>query len=99
QPLARQLAERANTDVSFLYREQDGRSGIISTLDTTTAGQLESRVPGGAGLRGPALISVGDQPYLTLSAPLRVQAGTLQLVVQRSQPAAMARFVEMRYAL
>ena len=92
QPLARQLADLASTDVSFLYHEQGGRSGIVSTLDAAAAGQLEARVPAGTRVFTPALIDFGGQPYLTLSSPLRVQAGTLQLVVQRSQPAAMARF-------
>jgi len=96
-PLARQLADLANTDVSFLYRQQDGRSGLISTLDAASAALLAARVPAGA--RAPVSMDLGDQTYLTMSAPLRVQAGTLQLVVQRSQGAAMARFVEMRYAL
>jgi diguanylate cyclase (GGDEF)-like protein len=99
QPLARQLADLAGTDVSLVYREQDGSSGIISTLDSATAALLAARVPTGASAGRPVLADFGGQQYLTLSAPLRAQTGTLQLVVQRSQPAAMAQFVEMRYAL
>ena len=45
------------------------------------------------------LATIAGQQFLTLSAPLRAQSGTLWLVAQRSQSAAMAQFREMRLAL
>jgi len=42
---------------------------------------------------------LNDQEFLTLSAPLRSQVGGLELVVQRSQFAAMAQFRDIRFAL
>jgi diguanylate cyclase (GGDEF)-like protein len=99
RPLAQQLAALAGTDVSFIYREPGGAGGAISTLDPATAAQLAARPPTSLGDNAPTLSTFDDQQYLTLSAPLRAQSGTLQLVVQRSQLAAMAQFREMRFAL
>jgi HAMP domain-containing protein len=99
QPLARQLADLGGADVSLLYRERDGSNGIISTLAATTAGELAARGPATAPAGAPVLATIGAQQYLTLSAPLQVQTGTLLLVLQRSQQSAMSQFLEMRYAL
>ncbi len=99
RPLAQQLAALAATDVSFIYREPGGTGGAISTLDPATAAQLAARPPTSLGDNAPTLSTFDDQQYLTLSTPLRAQSGTLQLVVQRSQLAAMAQFREMRFAL
>ncbi len=99
RPLAQQLAALAGTDVSFIYREPMGTSGTISTLDPGTAQQLAARPPSSLGANLPALSTLAGQQFLTLSAPLRAQSGSLVLVVQRSQVAAMAQFREMRFAL
>ena len=99
QPLARQLADLGGADVSLLYRERDGSNGIISTLDAATAGELAAHDPTAALAGAPLLATIGEQQYLTLSAPLHVQTGTLLLVLQRSQRSAMSQFLEMRYAL
>ncbi len=99
RPLAQQLAKLADTEVSFVYREQNGSSGAISTLEASSAGQLA--VPGlmDLGTDVPALSTISGEQYLTLSAPLRAQSGTLLLVAQRSQSVAMTQFREMRLAL
>jgi diguanylate cyclase (GGDEF)-like protein len=97
--MAQQLAALGGTEVSFVYHEQNGASGAISTLDQPLAAQLAAERPASAGGNAPQLSTLGGQQYLTLSAPLRAQAGTLSLVVQRSQLAAMAQFREMRLAL
>jgi diguanylate cyclase (GGDEF)-like protein len=99
RPLAQQLAALAGTDVSFIYREPGGAGGAISTLDPATAAQLAARPPTSLGGSAPALSTFDGQQYLTLSTPLGAQSGTLELVVQRSQLAAMAQFREMRFAL
>ena len=99
QPLAQQLAELAGTDVSLVYRKQDGSNGIISTLDASTAEQLAAHAPADSPASSPSLATFAGRQFLTLSAPLRAQTGTLLLVVQRSQQAAMAQFLEMRYVL
>jgi diguanylate cyclase (GGDEF)-like protein len=99
RPLAQQLAALAGTDVSFIYREPGRAGGAISTLAPATAAQLAAQPPASLGDNAPSLSTFDDQQYLTLSAPLRAQSGTLQLVVQRSQLAAMAQFREMRFAL
>ncbi len=99
RPLAQQLAALAGTEVSFVYHEQDGSSGTISTLDAESAGQLAVQRLADLGNSGPVLATLSGEQYLTLSAPLRVQSGTLLLVAQRSQSAAMAQFSEMRLAL
>ena len=85
--------------MSFVYREQDGSSGTISTLDAATAGQLAVQGLPTCGSDGPVLSTISGDQYLTLSAPLRAQSGTLLLVAQRSQSAAMTQFREMRLAL
>ena len=99
RPLAQQLAALAGTEVSFVYREQDGSSGTISTLDAASAGQLAAQGLAELHSAGPVLATISGDQYLTLSAPLRVQSGTLLLVAQRSQSGAMAQFREMRLAL
>ncbi len=99
RPLAQQLAALAGTEVSFVYREQDGSSGTISTLDAATAGQLATLGLADQGSNDPVLSTISGEQYLTLSAPLRAQTGTLLLVAQRSQSAAMTQFREMRLAL
>ncbi len=93
RPLAQQLAALAGTEVSFVYREQDGSSGTISTLDAGTAGQLAVQgLPDLRSRRSRCSSTISGDQYLTLSAPLRAQSGTLLLVAQRSQSAAMAQF-------
>src|SRR5262249_370758 len=98
RPLAQQLAALAGTDVSFIYRENGGAGGAISTLDPATAAQLAASPPTSLGDGAPSLSTFAGQQFLTLSAPLDAQSGMLQLVVQRSQVAAMAQFREMRFA-
>jgi len=99
RPLAQQLAALAGTEVSFVYREPNGSSGTISTLDAASAGELA--VQGLVDLRSavPVLSTISGDQYLTLSAPLDAQSGTLLLVAQRSESAAMTQFREMRLAL
>lgn len=99
RPLAQQLAALAGTEVSFVYREPDGTSGTISTLDAATAGAMA--VQGLADRRSdsPVMADMAGEQYLTLSAPLGAQSGTLLLVAQRSESAAMRSFREMRLAL
>ena len=99
RPLAQQLAALAGTDVSFVYREQDGASGAISTLDSASAEQLATEGLTGLHSTVPVLSTISGDQYLTLSAPLNAQSGTLLLVAQRSQSAAMTQFREMRWAL
>jgi len=99
RPLAQQLAALAGTDVSFIYREPAGSGGAISTLDPETAAQLAASPPTSLASGAPLLSTFAGQQFLTLSAPLAAQSGMLQLVVQRSQAAAMAQFREMRFAL
>ena len=99
RPLAQQLAALAGTEVTFVYREQDGTSGTISTLDAATAEQLAAQRPTDLGRDAPALSTIAGQQFLTLSAPLHAQSGTLWLVAQRSESTAMAQFREMRLAL
>jgi diguanylate cyclase (GGDEF)-like protein len=98
RPMAQQLAALGGTEVSFVYREQNGASAAISTLDPALAEQLTAQPLPDAG-NAPILSTLAGQQFLTLSAPLRAQTGALALVVQRSQPAAMAQFREMRLAL
>ena len=99
RPLAQQLAALAGTEVSFVYREQDGTSGTISTLEADTARQLAAQPLAELRSHAPVLSTIGGDQFLTLSAPLRVQSGELLLVAQRSQSAAMTQFRDMRLAL
>jgi len=99
RPLAQHLAALAGTDVSFVYRERGAGGGTISTLDPAMADRLAAAISSGATDTRPSLQSLGDQQYFTLSAPLDTQAGTLLMVVQRSQADAMASFHEMRSML
>jgi diguanylate cyclase (GGDEF)-like protein len=99
RPLAQQLAALAGTEVSFVYREQDGSRGTISTLEAATAQQLAAQPLADFRNKVPVLSTLAGDEFLTLSAPLRVQSGELLLVVQRSQSAAMTQFRDMRLAL
>ena len=99
RPLAQQLAALGGTDVSFVFHEQNAFSGAISTLAPALADQLASQISASSGSNSPISTMLADQQYLTLSTPLGVQLGSLLLVVQRSQPAAMAPFREMRFML
>jgi len=99
RPLAQQLAALAGTEVSFVYRERDGTRGTISTLDTEAAAELAVQRLAELQSNVPVLSNIAGDQYLTLSAPLRAQSGTLLLVAQRSQSAAMMQFREMRLAL
>jgi diguanylate cyclase (GGDEF)-like protein len=99
RPLAQQLAALADTEVSFVYREPNGSSGTISTLDAGTAGQLAVQGLLDLGTDVPVSLTISGDQYLTLSAPLRAQSGALLLVAQRSQSTAMTQFRQMRLAL
>jgi diguanylate cyclase (GGDEF)-like protein len=113
QRLARQLAALADTDVSFVFHEPQTAAAIISTLPAEQAQRLVSLVAEGArgadsAARTPGASSrtpgaesrtLGERDYLLLSAPLPVQGGALELVVQRSQAVAMAPFRKMSIAL
>src|SRR5712671_1491814 len=99
QTLAEKLAALAGTDVSFIYHEPGSFNGYTSTLEPATAGELAVLSLRRPGASTPELMTLNEQEFLSLSAPLRTQAGGLQLVVQRSQAAAMAQFREMRFAL
>ncbi|HKC15237.1 MAG TPA: EAL domain-containing protein [Steroidobacteraceae bacterium] len=99
QTLAEKLAALAGTDVSFVYHEPGAFNGYTSTLEPAMAGELAALSLHRPGASTPELMTLNEQEFLTLSAPLRTQAGGLELVVQRSQLAAMAQFREMRFAL
>ncbi|HMI37756.1 MAG TPA: EAL domain-containing protein [Steroidobacteraceae bacterium] len=99
QALAEKLAALGGTEVSFVYHEPGAFNGYTSTLEPAMAGELAALSLQRPGTNAPGLMVLNEQEFLTLSAPLRTQAGGLQLVVQRSQSAAMAQFREMRFAL
>ena len=99
QSLAEQLAALAGTDVSFVFHEPGNGNGIISTLAPARASALAISTPQSTTRGGPMLSTLQDAQYLTLSAPLQAQNGTLQLIAQQSQDAAMAPFRQMRFAL
>jgi diguanylate cyclase (GGDEF)-like protein len=99
QALAEKLAALAGTEVSFVYHEPGAFNGYTSTLGPAMAGELAAISLKRPAASAPELLLLNEQEFLTLSAPLRTQAGGLQLVVQRSQSAAMAQFREMRFAL
>ena len=101
RPLARQLAVLAGTEVSFVFQDagRDHLSGTISTLNPTVAEQLADAVLPGETSDTPVLRHIVGQQYLTLSTPLAAQAGSLHLVVLRSQDDAMASFRKMRFTL
>src|SRR5882672_7236383 len=92
QTLAEKLAALAGTDVSFIYHEPGAFNGYTSTLEPAMAGELAALSLHRPGASAPELMMLNDQEFLTLSAPLRSQVGGLELVVQRSQFAAMAQF-------
>ncbi len=99
QSLAEQLAALAGTDVSFVFHEPGNGNGIISTLAPARATALAISTPPSTTRGVPMLSTLQDAQYLTLSAPLLSQSGTLQLIAQQSQDAAMAPFRQMRFAL
>jgi diguanylate cyclase len=99
QPLAEQLAALAGTDVSFVFHEPGRGNGIISTLPPARAGALAIATPQSTVRGVPMLSTLAGAQYLTLSAPLRTQSGSLQLIAQQSQDTAMAPFRQMRFAL
>ena len=99
QPLAEQLAALAGTDISFVFHEPGNDNAIISTLAAPRAAALARATPQST-MRGlPMLSTLDDAQYLTLSAPLQAQSGSLQLIAQQSQDTAMAPFRQMRFAL
>lgn len=99
RPLAEQLATLAGTDISFVFHEPGNGNAIISTLSPPRATALAIATPQST-IRGvPMLSTLDDAQYLTLSAPLQAQSGSLQLIAQQSQDAAMAPFRQMRFAL
>src|SRR5258708_6317272 len=99
QGLAEKLAALGGTEVSFIYHEPGAFNGYTSTLEPAMAGELAALSLHRPGASAPALMLLNDQECLTLSAPLRSQVGGLELVVQRSQVAAMAQFRDIRFAL
>jgi diguanylate cyclase (GGDEF)-like protein len=99
QKLALQLGALADTDVSFVFHEPQTAAAIISTLPPDKAQLLVTQVAAGEGERQAAPKSLGGTEYLLLSAPLPVQGGALELVVQRAQEVAMAPFRKMSIAL
>ncbi len=99
QSLAEQLAALAGTDISFVFHEPGSDNAIISTLAPARAAALASSTPQSTSRGAPMLSTLQDAQYLTLSAPLQAQSGTLQLIAQQSQDAAMAPFRQMRFAL
>ncbi|MGB8692824.1 MAG: EAL domain-containing protein [Steroidobacteraceae bacterium] len=99
QSLAEQLAALAGTDISFVFHEPGSGNGIISTLAPARATALATSTPQSTSRDVPMLSTLQDAQYLTLSAPLQAQSGTLQLIAQQSQDAAMAPFRQMRFAL
>jgi diguanylate cyclase (GGDEF)-like protein len=99
QALAEKLAALGGTEVSFIYHEPGAFNGSTSTLEPAMAGELAALSLHRPASSAPELLALNDQEFLTLSAPLRAQAGGLELVVQRSQVAAMAQFREIRFAL
>jgi diguanylate cyclase (GGDEF)-like protein len=99
QSLAEQLAALAGTDISFVFHEPGSGNAIISTLAPARAAALASSTPQSTSHGVPMLSTLQDAQYLTLSAPLQTQSGTLQLIAQQSQDAAMAPFRQMRFAL
>ncbi len=99
QGLAEKLAALGGTEVSFIYHEPGAFNGYTSTLEPAMAGELAALSLHRPGASAPALMLLNDQEFLTLSAPLRSQVGGLELVVQRSQVAAMAQFRDIRFAL
>jgi diguanylate cyclase (GGDEF)-like protein len=99
QRLARQLATLAGTDVSFVFHEPDAGARIISTLADRQAHMLVAQSTAAGSADRATLSTLGEQQFFTFSEPLIVQGGGLQLVVQRSQDAAMTPFREMRVAL
>jgi diguanylate cyclase (GGDEF)-like protein len=99
QKLARQLAGLADTDVSFVFHEPQAAAAIISTLPAGQAQRLVTLVAQGERSQEAMPRRLGDQEYLLLSAPLPVQAGGLELVVQRAQEVAMGPFRRMSIAL
>ncbi len=99
QSLAEQLAALAATDISFVFHEPGNGNGIISTLAPARAAALAISIPQSTSRDVPMLSTLQGAQYLTLSAPLLAQSGTLQLIAQQSQDAAMAPFRQMRFAL
>lgn len=99
EPLARQLAALADTDVSFVFYDRNAFSGTVSTLPPALAEKLAAVIAEGPSNNLPVLKTIADQQFLTLSAPLDAQSGKLLLVVQRSQPTAMAQYRQMRFML
>src|SRR5258706_136463 len=97
--LAAKLAALGGTEVSFIYHEPGAFNGYTSTLEPAIAGELAALSLHRPSESAPALMMLNDQEFLTLSAPLRSQVGGLELVVQRSQIAAMAQFRDIRFAL
>jgi diguanylate cyclase len=99
QSLADQLAALAGTDISFVFHETGNGNGIVSTLAPPRAAALAIATPQSTARGVPMLSTLEGAQYLTLSAPLAAQSGSLQLIAQQSQDAAMAPFRQMRFAL
>lgn len=98
--LAVQLGQMAETEVTFVVRSDASHdSQAISTLPAETARALLDHLPQTPAGRTPIVSRLNDDEYLTLSAPLAVQNGRVDLVVQRSLDDALAQFRRMRLAL
>ena len=99
QSLADQLAALAGTDISFVFHEAGHGNAVVSTLSPARASALAITTPQSTARGTPMLSSLDGAQYLTLSAPLVAQSGSLQLIAQQSQDSAMAPFRQMRFAL
>jgi diguanylate cyclase len=96
-PLAQQLRTLGGTEVSFISHGVAGGGAVISTLESRDSDWLAANMPAASGQ--PALTRVGATDYLTLSAPLLVNNGRIELILQRSQSEAAAQFRQMRTTL
>ena len=98
--LADQLGRIAGTEVSFVVHDVTGKKGhVISTLPASSARELLVSLPGNLSADVPVITSMNASDFLTLSAPLSVQDGRVDLVVQRSLAEARLQFSDMRIAM
>ena len=98
QPLAEQLRELAGSEVSFIARDGSGQGVYLtSTLDPGSRNRLAATLPAVLAAHVPTVTQLDAEQYLTLSAPLPVQQGSIDLVVQRSLD--LTQYRQMRMAL
>lgn len=100
QPLAQQLRALAGSEVSFIAREGSGQSVYLtSTLEGDDRRRLSETLHAVLAAQAPTVTQLNAKQYLTLSAPLPAQQGSIDLVVQRSLEVALAQYRQMRLAL